>query len=97
MDTKNIDLGDLGRNLFARLLRATASDGTYDDIVAHCEKKKVKYTDDSFPPNKKSLIADWNDESDDVQEKVDEWATFNWIRASEIEELNDDEGRLAVF
>ena len=97
MDVKDIDLGDLGRNLFARLLRATASDGTYDDMVAYCEKKKTKYTDDSFPPNKKSLITDWNDESDDIQEKVDEWATFKWIRASEIEELNDEEGRLAVF
>ena len=43
------------------------------------------------------MINDWNDESEDIQEKVDEWKTFKWIRASEIKELNDDEGKLAVF
>ena len=26
-----------------------------------------------------------------------EWKTFEWIRASEIPSLNDDEGKLAVF
>jgi hypothetical protein len=28
---------------------------------------------------------------------VDEWSTFKWIRASEIDELNDEEGKLAIF
>lgn len=66
-------------------------------MVEVCQNKKIKYTDDSFPPSKKSLINDWNDPSDDIQEKVDEWGDMEWIRASEIEELNDDEGTLAVF
>ena len=66
-------------------------------MMQHCVQNKKKYTDESFPPNKKSLISDWNDESEDIQEKVDEWNEFTWIRASEIEELNDDEGVLAVF
>ena len=96
-DYKDVDLGELGRNLFGKLLRATASDGSYDDMVDYCEKKKIKYTDDSFPPNKKSLINDWNDEADDIQEKVEEWGEFTWIRCGDIEELNDDEGKLAVF
>lgn len=97
MELKDIDLGELGRNLFAKLLRVTASDGSLDDMLEYCSKKKIKYTDDSFPPSKKSLINDWNDESDDIQEKVEEWSGFTWIRASDIEELNDEEGQLAVF
>ena len=28
---------------------------------------------------------------------MDEWSTFKWIRASEIDELNDEEGKLAIF
>jgi len=94
---KDVDLGELGRNLFGKLLRATASDGTYEDTLAKCERKKCKYTDDSFPPKAKSLISDWNDDSEDIQEKVDEWKEFTWVRASECEELNDEEGTLAVF
>ena len=66
MDLKDVNMGELGRNLFAKLLRATASDGTYDDMVEKCRKTGKKYTDDSFPPSKKSLIADWNDESEDI-------------------------------
>ena len=57
----------------------------------------MKFTDESFPPDKKSLINDWTDKSEDVQEKVETWDNFTWIRATEIEELNDDEGALAVF
>jgi hypothetical protein len=26
-----------------------------------------------------------------------EWKTYEWIRASEIPSLNDDEGKLSVF
>lgn len=94
---QQVDLGELGRVLFAKLLRATASDGSLEDMMDYCEKKKSKYTDDSFPPSAKSLIADWNDEAEDIQEKVDEWREFTWIRATDIEELNDDEGQLAIF
>ena len=90
-------MGELGRQLFTRLLRATASDGNFEDIMEQCQKNKRKYTDDSFPPEARSLINDWNDESEDIQEKVPDWRDFKWMRASEIPELNDDEGRLAVF
>ena len=92
---ENKELGELGRVLFAKLLRVTASDGSYEDIMLHCQAKNSKYIDDSFPPMKKSLINDWSDEN--VSDKVDNWATFEWIRASEILELNDEEGKLAVF
>ena len=59
-----------------------------------CEKKKIQYKDDSFPAHRKSLIKDWNDESKDIQEKIEEWTDFKWMRASEIKELNDSDGRL---
>ena len=65
-DLKDIDLGELGRHLFAKLIRATASDGSLEDMMDYCHKKKIKYTDDMFPPAKKSLINDWNDESEDI-------------------------------
>ena len=91
-DLKNVDMGELGRHLFAKLLRCTASDGSLEDMMEYCEKKKTKYVDDMFPASKKSLINDWNDEADDIKEKVDEWSKFTWIRATDIEELNDDEG-----
>lgn len=62
----DVDLGELGRNLFGKLLRATASDGTYEDMLAQCERKKTQYVDDSFPAKAKSLISDWNDEAEDI-------------------------------
>jgi len=37
---KGVDLGELGRNLFARILRTTASDGSFEDMIAHCIKHK---------------------------------------------------------
>lgn len=30
-------------------------------------------------------------------ELVEEWSTFEWVRATEIPELNDDEGHLQIF
>jgi len=36
---KDVDMGELGRNLFARLLRATSSDGSFEDLMAYCSKK----------------------------------------------------------
>ena len=97
MDFKDIDMGEFGRNIFAKIIKATASGGSYMDTLEECEYKGVKYTDESFPPEKKSLIADWEDDAEDIQEKVETWNQFEWIRATDIEELNDDEGELKIF
>ena len=43
------------------------------------------------------MIQDWEDEAEEVQEKVEEWAEFTWARATDVPELNDDEGQLAIF
>jgi hypothetical protein len=41
------------------------------------------------------LINDWQE--DEVYSKVRLWRQFEWIRATQIEELNDSEGKLQVF
>ena len=73
-----IDLGELGRELFSRLIRKTASDGNYDDTIAECQYKDRKlkekqgeqaaylYVDDAFPANKQSLINDWEDDDEEI-------------------------------
>ena len=97
MDFKKIDMGELGRQLFAKILKATASDGKFKDIFEECKLKDEPFTDESFPPNEFSLITDWDEEADGVPEKARKWHRYNWIRANDIESLNDDEGKLAVF
>lgn len=32
-----------------------------------------------------------------MQEIIEEWSTFDWVRASDIPELVDEEGRLRIF
>ena len=88
-------MGELGRHLFAKILKATASDGTFQEIYEECKAKNTPYEDESFPPTEFSLISDWEDE--EVQDKVRLWRTFEWMRATEIPSLNDDEGKLQVF
>lgn len=73
MDLSDIDIGEFGRNIFAKILKATAVPGTYEDVLEECQYKNVKFTDESFPPEPKSLIDDWNDEAEEVQEKVNSW------------------------
>ena len=56
----------------------------------------TKYVDKSFPADRQSLIEDWNEA--EVQEYVEDWSKYTWIRASEIEGLNDKvEGKLQIF
>jgi len=97
MDFKDIDMGELGRNILAKVLKATSTQGAYTDVQEECEFRGVKFTDETFPPEKKSLMHNWEDPAEDIQEKVEEWGKFTWIRAAEVEELNDDEGELVIF
>ena len=96
MDFSKIDMGEFGRHLFSKILKATASDGTFAEVMNAIQKTKGKYTDESFPPNEFSLIKDWEDY--DVQSKVREFRRIEWIRASECPDLIDKmEGELDVF
>ena len=56
-----------------------------------------KFHDDEFPAQASSLIVDWNDSSDDIQEIKDQWEKIEWIRAENITELNDNDEQLKVF
>lgn len=40
---------------------------------------------------------DWDADDPDVLENKGEWNKIEWLRASEIPELNDNEGQLQVF
>jgi hypothetical protein len=62
-----------------------------------CKMNGKPYIDKDFPADKQSLIDNWDDKSADVVSIKKEWKTYEWIRASEIPSLNDDEGKLAVF
>ena len=95
VDFKKIDMGELGRHLFAKILKATASDGAFMEILEECKLKNEPYEDESFPPNEFSLISDWDEP--EVQDKVKLWQTFEWVRATKIPSLNDNEGKLSVF
>jgi calpain-15 len=96
MDFSKIDMGEFGRHLFSKILKATASDGTYSEVMTRMQKSGGKYTDESFPPNEYSLINDWEDY--EVQSKVREFRRIKWIRASEVPDLIDrQEGSLEVF
>lgn len=95
VDFKKIDMGELGRHLFAKILKATASDGAFMEILTECKMKNEPYEDESFPPNEFSLISDWDEP--EVEDKVKLWKTFEWVRATKIPSLNDKEGKLSVF
>ena len=73
-------MGELGRHLFAKILKATASDGTFQEIYEECKARNKPYEDEAFPPTEFSLISDWEDP--EVQDKVKLWRTFEWIRAT---------------
>lgn len=96
MDFSKIDMGEFGRHLFGKILKATASDGSFAEMINQMKNNKKKYTDESFPPDEHSLINDWED--DEAFDKVRDWKKFTWVRASEMEELNDaKEGKLEIF
>lgn len=93
---EDIDMGEFGRHLFQKLLKTTASEVAYTDVLDHMQSKNAKkYTDETFPPNEHSLITDWDD--DEALDKVFTWRRFTWARATDIPSLNDKEGKLQVF
>ena len=73
------------------------SDGQYRKYLDECKAASKLFVDKEFPPEKKSLIQDWNADDPDVHENKEDLAKIEWIRATEIPELNDDDGQLAVF
>ena len=74
MDFENIDIGELGRNIFAMVLNSTSTHGEFQDAIEECKVSGKQYTDESFPPSKESLINDWEEEDDAIFEKVPLWS-----------------------
>ena len=66
MNFNEIDIGELGRNIFAKILKATSNSGSFQDVLEECEYRGKQYTDESFAPNKTSLINDWKDQAQEV-------------------------------
>jgi hypothetical protein len=62
MDFSKVNMGEFGRQLFSKILKATSTDGTYAEIMSAVIKQGGEYTDESFPPNEFSLIQDWEED-----------------------------------
>ena len=74
MDLSEVNLGELGRQIFCKLIQATASESTYEDKIEEVRLEKKIYNDDSFPPTQSSLIKDWKDP--ECRDKARSWKSF---------------------
>jgi hypothetical protein len=70
-DFSDIDMGELGRQIFCRLLKATASEGSYNETIEECRERGQPFNDEAFPANQNSLISNWKDEH--ARDKVSQW------------------------
>ena len=86
----------VGAALKAKLLFRSAAPPLYGGrnqeehaaFVAELKAAGDEFTDAEFPAQRSSLIADWDDPSEDVRAIVDDWSTIEWLRASQIPCLN---------
>ena len=69
-------------------------DSEYFNSLEQAQATGGKYMDPKFPAAKESLIKDWASSDPEIQGLVETWEKYEWIRASEIKSLNDDEGKL---
>jgi len=82
MDFSNVDMGELGRQLLLKILKATSSEGSFEDKIEECKANCESFEDESFPATQASLISNWKDEQ--VQDKVATWRNFEWKRPHQI-------------
>jgi calpain-15 len=66
-------------------------DASFEEAIRTCVANREMYTDESFPPQKTSLIEAG------VSPGTVPFGEIEWRRPHEIPELNDDEGELAIF
>lgn len=59
-----------------------------EKIIEKCNGKSL-FTDETFPPNRMSLCNN--------KEWLEKYNNVEWIRATKIPSLNDDDGNLWVF
>ena len=62
----------------------------FDTILEECKANGTKFEDDCFPPVNKSLCPpqDWKD---------DPYGEYEWVRATKVPDLTDEEGDLEIF
>jgi len=51
----------------------TREDRKYFKYLEESKASGIPFEDKEFPPNKRSLIEDWNSQDPDVLENKDEW------------------------
>ena len=76
---------------------SSRDDDKFYKNIEECIAKNKKFEDRDFPPSHTSLIEDWDSTDADVMNNKEEWSKIEWHRATDIPELNDDEGKLKVF
>lgn len=70
----------------------------FKQLIQQYQSSGEKFTDNDFPPHKKSLIRDWNENHEDVVDSANSWGNIVWKRPEEIEELMDDhDGKVELF
>ena len=62
-----------------------AYDAGYEDVINEIPRGE-KFVDSTFPPEKRSLIEPG------VNPGSVQWGKIQWVRATDIPELNDEEG-----
>ena len=69
-----------------------ADQGSYLDIIERCAAEGGEWTDDAFPPTNGSFCfpEDWKD-------KEVPFDQLEWVRASKMPSLLDDDGELTLF
>ena len=72
---------ELGKSTYLSLIQHSAKLLTKEVILRQHRETGVKFTDPHFPPEKSSLIKDWNDWNNI---KIVEWKRYTWKRAEEI-------------
>ena len=61
----------------------------YDELVKECKQDGKLFKDELFGPNRMSLCHN--------KEWLEMYNKCEWIRATKIPSLNDDEGELMIF
>lgn len=73
-----------------------------EDVFSKTKRQLVKsgnhFVDQEFPPQKVSLIENWDDTSELTIDIKDEWKQFEWIRTDQIPVFNTDPSdKLEIF
>lgn len=57
-------------------------DHKFDKMLQTLRAEGSKFKDKDFPPDRSSLVEDWNAPSEDVD--ISQWEKYEWLRAAEI-------------